>query len=63
MQAQPIATPQQLNGCVAGAEVVWWPIAGQGHLAWSCGANPLWHDQGIWSFFTHDAAPSDTSCP
>ena len=60
--ALPPASPQQMSGCTADATVAWWPIAGQGHLAWSCAADPTWHNQGVWAFFTQHEAPSDTTC-
>ena len=56
------SSPQRLSGCVAGADVAWWPIVGQGHLDWSCTADPLWHDRGVWDFFTSNRAPADTTC-
>lgn len=64
--AQPAGSfdaPQHPGRCVGGADAAWWPIAGQGHLDWSCAADPLWHDRGVWSFFTLSEVPSDTSCP
>lgn len=60
--SQPFTATQQLEGCAAGTAVAWWPITGQGHLAWSCAANPTWHDSGVWSFFTRRQAPSATTC-
>lgn len=60
---QPVSKPQHASGCLPGSDVAWWPIAGQGHLVWSCSADLLWHDRGVWSFFTNGVAPTDTSCP
>ena len=57
-----LKTPHHLTGCVAGADVAWWPIAAQGHLDWSCTADPTWHDRGVWDFFTAKRAPESTTC-
>lgn len=60
--AAPYTAPQQLGGCSAGAAVAWWPIAGFGHLTWSCPADRFWHDRGIWDFLRHRAAPTESVC-
>lgn len=60
--AAGLDTAQQLSGCATGAAVDWWPIQGQGHLEWSCQADPTWHNQGIWAFFTQGRAPVDSTC-
>lgn len=60
--SKPFNVPQEPAGCAAGSAVAWWPIAGQGHLAWSCAADPTWHDRGVWSYFTQHMAPAETTC-
>jgi len=60
--SKPYSSPQHLTGCVASTKVAWWPIAGQGHLDWSCAADPLWHDRGVWDFFTKGLETEDTTC-
>ena len=60
--AQPYTEIQQLSGCAAGADVAWWPIQDQGHLEWSCSSDVLWHDRGIWAFFTQNQAPTESTC-
>ena len=59
----PLNAPQSYAGCVPGTALTWWPIAGQGHLTWSCPSDPEWHNRGVWAFFTQTAPPAQTSCP
>jgi hypothetical protein len=60
--SQPLTAAQQLDGCAGEAQGAWWPIAGQGHLVWSCAMDPMWHNRGVWAFFTQHKAPSETAC-
>jgi polyhydroxybutyrate depolymerase len=57
-----LSTPQSFGGCDAGTALSWWPISGQGHLQWSCQADPQWHNRGVWAFFTQTAPPAETAC-
>jgi len=59
---QTLTAVQQISGCGHDAQVAWWPIAGQGHLAWSCSAKPTWHNQGVWAFFTSRLLPPGSVC-
>src|SRR5262245_30710499 len=59
---RPLSEPQLATGCSHGTRLAWWPIAGQGHLQWSCPEDPLWHNAGIWAFLTAGTPPSRTHC-
>jgi len=58
----PVAAAQSASGCAPATAVSWWPIAGQGHLTWSCRSDPQWQDRGVWAFFTQAAPPRTTRC-
>ena len=58
----PITAAQSSLDCVPGTALTWWPIVGQGHLTWSCRADPQWQNRGVWAFFTQAAPPSTTQC-
>jgi hypothetical protein len=33
------------------------------NLTWSCSADELWHDRGVWAFLTTRSAPAAATCP
>jgi polyhydroxybutyrate depolymerase len=59
----PCTAAQHLSGCLGGAAVAWWPVNGFGHLTWSCSADELWHDRGVWAFLTTRSTPAAATCP
>lgn len=59
---EPLSAAQHMSGCSAGSSVAWWPISDQGHLVWSCTADPTWHNKGVWAYFTQGEAPAGTAC-
>jgi polyhydroxybutyrate depolymerase len=63
LPTQPWTTPQAASGCQNQAHLAWWPLAGLGHLQWSCPADPLWHNTGIWTFLTTGIPPLRATCP